>query len=213
MPRRRTVAEHAARIAALVGPTLARHETELIPLASALGRVASEPVVTSGPLPPFRNAQMDGYAARAADVRRGPVVLPVDGVVPAARAEPRTLEPGTLIRIMTGAPVPAQRLAGSPWLASLRAGLVPVAIGLSLATGLVTGGAAARGTGLEVAVCVAITAGAWLWVWQGRGSPGWAQIPACGWPEASSDADGFGTVYSAVFSSAGLSRPIELGGT
>jgi molybdopterin molybdotransferase len=48
---------------------------------------------------------MDGFAARAADVPRG-AVLPVDGVVPAARAEPRMLEAGTLIRIMTGAPMP-----------------------------------------------------------------------------------------------------------
>ncbi|WP_426959628.1 chromate transporter [Muricoccus radiodurans] len=70
----------------------------------------------------------------------------------------------------------AQRLSHDWRMAAVRAGLVPVAIGLSLATGLVTGGAAARGTGLEVAVCVAITAGAWLWVWQGRGSPGWALV-------------------------------------
>jgi molybdopterin molybdotransferase len=104
--RRRTVAEHAARIAALVGPTLARHETELVPLASALGRVTSEPIVTAGPLPPFRNAQMDGYAAHADDVRRVPVVLPVDGVVPAAASERSTLEPGHLLKVMTGAPVP-----------------------------------------------------------------------------------------------------------
>lgn len=106
MARRRTVDEHADRIAALVGPTLARQDSELVPLASALGRVSSEPVVTIGPLPPFRNAQMDGYAARAADVRRVPVVLPVDGVVPAAATSGSTLEPGHLLKVMTGAPVP-----------------------------------------------------------------------------------------------------------
>ncbi|GAA4752232.1 molybdopterin molybdotransferase MoeA [Amnibacterium soli] len=106
MARRRTVDEHAARIAALVGPTLARRESEQVPLAAALGRVASEPVVTSGPLPPFRNAQMDGYAARADDVRRAPVVLPVDGVVPAAASEGTVLQPGHLLKVMTGAPVP-----------------------------------------------------------------------------------------------------------
>jgi molybdopterin molybdotransferase len=48
---------------------------------------------------------MDGFAARAAELAEG-VVLPVDGVVPAARAEPRALRPGTVIRIMTGAPMP-----------------------------------------------------------------------------------------------------------
>lgn len=106
MARRRTVDEHAGRIAALVGPTLARREAEVVPLASSLGRVTTEPIVTSGPLPPFRNAQMDGYAARAADIRRTPVVLPVDGVVPAAATALASLAPGHLLKVMTGAPVP-----------------------------------------------------------------------------------------------------------
>ncbi|MGT2425108.1 molybdopterin molybdotransferase MoeA [Amnibacterium kyonggiense] len=106
MARRRTVDEHAGRIAALVGPTLARPDSEQVPLAAALGRVTSEPVTTAGPLPPFRNAQMDGYAARSADVRRTPVVLPVDGVVPAAASAAQTLAEGHLLKVMTGAPVP-----------------------------------------------------------------------------------------------------------
>jgi molybdopterin molybdotransferase len=106
VPRRRTVDEHAARIAALVGPALTHLGSESVPLASAIGRVTSEPVVTVGPLPPFRNAQMDGYAARAADVRWTPVVLPVDGVLPAAATTQATLVPGHLLKVMTGAPVP-----------------------------------------------------------------------------------------------------------
>jgi chromate transporter len=69
-----------------------------------------------------------------------------------------------------------QRLAGDWRLAALRAGLVPVAIGLTLATGLVTGSAAARGAGLELAVSVAITAGSAIFVWQSKHSPGWALV-------------------------------------
>jgi molybdopterin molybdotransferase len=106
MARRRTVDEHAARIAALVGPSLNQRDAEVVPLAAALGRVLVEPVVTAGPLPPFRNAQMDGYAARHADVRRTPVVLPVDGVQPAGAAVQTTLAEGRLLKVMTGAPVP-----------------------------------------------------------------------------------------------------------
>lgn len=106
MVGRRTVAEHAARIAALAGPSLAAHGVERVPLAAALGRVTAAPVVAAGPLPPFRNSQMDGYAARAADLRAAPVVLPADGVVPAAAAVPVALEPGHLLKVMTGAPVP-----------------------------------------------------------------------------------------------------------
>jgi len=67
-----------------------------------------------------------------------------------------------------------QRLAGDWRLAALRGGLVPVAIGLILATGLVTGAAAARGTGAEIAVSVAITLAAAVFTWRSRFSPLWA---------------------------------------
>lgn len=103
--KRRSVAEHAARVRALVEPVIARLGAETLPLEQAQGRVTAEAVHAPTAVPPFRNAQMDGFAARAAELSEG-VALPVDGVVPAARAEPRTLPPGTLIRIMTGAPMP-----------------------------------------------------------------------------------------------------------
>lgn len=67
-----------------------------------------------------------------------------------------------------------QRLAGDWRLAALRAGLVPVAIGLILATGLVTGAAAARGTGAEMAVALAITGASALFTWRSSLSPLWA---------------------------------------
>lgn len=102
---RRSVDQHAALIRALVGPVAAGLGGEPVPLAEALGRVAAEDVRAPTAMPPFRNAQMDGFAARAAELAEG-IVLPVDGVVPAARAEPRVLRPGTVLRIMTGAPMP-----------------------------------------------------------------------------------------------------------
>ena len=67
-----------------------------------------------------------------------------------------------------------QRLAGDARMAALRSGLVPVAIGLTLATGLVTGAAAAKGTGAEVTVAVLITAASAVFVWRSRLSPIWA---------------------------------------
>ena len=70
----------------------------------------------------------------------------------------------------------AQRLAGDARMAALRAGLVPVAIGLILATGLVTGAAAARGTGTEVAVAALITFVSALVVWRSDVSPIWALL-------------------------------------
>jgi molybdenum cofactor synthesis domain-containing protein len=76
-----------------------------VPLDDALGRVAAAAVAAAGPVPPFANSAMDGYAVRSADVTGAPVTLAVAGTVTAGRVgEP--LQPGQAIRIMTGAPVP-----------------------------------------------------------------------------------------------------------
>jgi molybdopterin molybdotransferase len=84
---------------------------ECVPLNEAIGRAIAAPVLARATLPPWDNSAMDGYAVRAADVvgasLDSPVVLPVSGVVRAGGDAGRTLEPGSAIRIMTGAPVPA----------------------------------------------------------------------------------------------------------
>ena len=80
-------------------------------LANALGAVLVADVTAHWPLPSFDNSAMDGYAVRAADVITAsedqPVVLPVNGEIAAGDTGIRDLVPGSVIRIMTGAPVPA----------------------------------------------------------------------------------------------------------
>ena len=76
-----------------------------VPLDEALGQVAASAVVAAGPVPPFANSAMDGYAVRAGDVAGAPVTLAVTGTVTAGRVGGPLL-PGRAIRIMTGAPVP-----------------------------------------------------------------------------------------------------------
>jgi molybdopterin molybdotransferase len=80
-------------------------------LADALGAVLVDDVTARWPLPSFDNSAMDGYAVRAADVAMAsdvnPVVLAVDGEIAAGDTGVRDLVPGTVIRIMTGAPLPA----------------------------------------------------------------------------------------------------------
>ncbi|WP_444895492.1 molybdopterin molybdotransferase MoeA [Microbulbifer sp. SSSA005] len=80
--------------------------TETLPLAQAAGRVLAEDVISTVNLPPCDNSAMDGYALRFEDLASGlPLELigksfagaPFDGVV----------NPGTCVRIMTGAAVPA----------------------------------------------------------------------------------------------------------
>ncbi|GAA1954310.1 molybdopterin molybdotransferase MoeA [Agromyces allii] len=88
---------------------LGARPTERVAVADALGRITASPVESPIALPPFRNAQMDGFAVRAADVAGAtdaPVTLPVVGEVAAAPGLPSPLVPGTAVRIMTGAQVP-----------------------------------------------------------------------------------------------------------
>ncbi|MEO8528690.1 MAG: gephyrin-like molybdotransferase Glp [Pseudolysinimonas sp.] len=104
MPRT-PVAEHEARVRALLGGLSVR-SSDVVPLADALGRVTASDVVSPIPLPPFRNSQMDGFAVRASDVVAAPVDLPLVGEIAAAPGTPAPLLAGTVVRIMTGAPVP-----------------------------------------------------------------------------------------------------------
>ena len=80
--------------------------TETIPAFDADGRVLAENVVAGLNLPPFDNSAVDGYAVRFADLLpRGDTVLPVVGRI-AAGGAPDAAQPGTAVRIFTGAPMP-----------------------------------------------------------------------------------------------------------
>ena len=81
-----------------------------LPIVDALGLVLAEEIVADAPVPPFPNSAMDGFAVRAADTAGAsvetPVRLRVLGEAPAGYAPTVAVEPGTAVRIMTGAPVP-----------------------------------------------------------------------------------------------------------
>ncbi len=84
--------------------------TEL-PIGEALGRALAVDVASRVNHPPWNNSAMDGFAVRADDVRgateEAPVRLPVSDEVPAGAFPRGPLAPGTAVRVMTGAPVPA----------------------------------------------------------------------------------------------------------
>ena len=71
------------------------------------------------PLPPFDNSAMDGYAVRAADLAgataEAPVTLPVRGEIAAGDTGSYRVEPGSCLRIMTGAPLPRAQTRWSRW--------------------------------------------------------------------------------------------------
>lgn len=86
---------------------------EQVALESALGRALAQDIVSSIDLPPWDNSGMDGYAVRRADVHGASVTslreLTVLGTSMAGAdiAALPTVTPGTALRIMTGAPIPA----------------------------------------------------------------------------------------------------------
>ncbi len=82
-------------------------EPERVPILEALGRVLAEEVAADRDIPPLPNSAMDGYAVRAADVAGVPARLRVIAEAPAGRLCPVEVAPGTAVRIMTGAPIPA----------------------------------------------------------------------------------------------------------
>ncbi len=79
--------------------------SERVPLLEAAGRAIAEDVIASQPLPAFDNSAMDGYAVQAEECLIGKT-LPIDGYIPAGKTLIKPLEPGTVAKIMTGAPVP-----------------------------------------------------------------------------------------------------------
>ncbi len=83
---------------------------EQVPLHRALGRVLAEDVACPVDMPPFDNSAMDGYALPAG--AEGD--LEVAGESRAGRPAAGALEPGTAMRISTGAAVPAGTAAVVP---------------------------------------------------------------------------------------------------
>ena len=86
-------------------------EAEPVPILEALGRVLAEDVRAEADIPPHANTAMDGYALQAADTLGASVEKPrrlcVIADLAAGYVAERQVTPGTAIRIMTGAPIPA----------------------------------------------------------------------------------------------------------
>jgi molybdenum cofactor synthesis domain-containing protein len=73
----------------------------------ALGKILATDVVARENVPHFANTAVDGYAVRSVDVAQAPVELSVIGELAAGARPAQSVEPGTAIRIMTGAPIPS----------------------------------------------------------------------------------------------------------
>lgn len=81
-------------------------EKEELRLFEAGDRILSDDVFARINLPRFDNSSMDGYAVRAADAVTG-AVLRIIGEQPAGPDQSLKVDPGTAVRVYTGAPIPA----------------------------------------------------------------------------------------------------------
>lgn len=100
---------------------------------AALGLVLDECVASDVDSPAHDKSLVDGYAIRAADLASGRAELRVLEQVLAGRVPQHPVDPGTAIRIMTGAPLPVgadavvmvertqtgPQVAGGPWQVSI----------------------------------------------------------------------------------------------
>ncbi|BFM25910.1 molybdopterin molybdotransferase [Microbacterium testaceum] len=110
-----TVEEHRARVLDAVAVL----PVETVRLADAAGRTLAAPVRAAHDLPGFDNSSMDGFAVRLADVEgadaENPVTLRVVADLPAGSSDDPSFGAGEAVRIMTGAPVPADADAIVPF--------------------------------------------------------------------------------------------------
>jgi molybdopterin molybdotransferase len=87
-------------------------------LADAEGCVLAEDVAAAVSLPSFDNSSMDGYAVMSSDLtpasERSMVTLPVTAEIAAGDTGAYRLAPGTAMKIMTGARLPAEADAVVP---------------------------------------------------------------------------------------------------
>lgn len=85
-------------------------EAETLPLADAADRVLAQRVESGVDVPQFRRAMMDGFALLATDTQGATtynrLMLRVVGEAWPGRPFDGKVEPGTAVRIMTGAPMP-----------------------------------------------------------------------------------------------------------
>ena len=78
---------------------------EKVEVLESLGRVLAEDIFAPWDMPLWNNTAMDGFAVRAGDCA-GPVSLKVSGFLPAGENMTASVEPGTAVKILTGAPIP-----------------------------------------------------------------------------------------------------------
>ncbi|MFO1021202.1 MAG: molybdopterin molybdotransferase MoeA [Planctomycetales bacterium] len=106
---------------------------ETVSLSAAYGRVLAEDVTASIDVPAFDRSAMDGFALRGSETTGAgdyqPLPFRIIGVSTPGKPASQTVVPGTCVRIMTGAPLPAGADAVLPAEYTRETGAVMEAVG------------------------------------------------------------------------------------
>ncbi len=109
-PFRLLVSHEEAERLLLSSVTPVERTERITKIGEAVGRVLGQDVVSTGDVPPFDRAAMDGYAVRAEDTFgasiENEVTLRVVGEVHAGTQPDITVSRGTCVQVATGAPLP-----------------------------------------------------------------------------------------------------------
>ncbi|MCF1432079.1 MAG: molybdopterin molybdotransferase MoeA [Shewanella sp.] len=92
-------------IVKLLDQVQSTRDTEIVPLSQAMGRILVEDLASMLDLPPFDNSSMDGYAFRLEDLQHSNT-LKLVGYSFSGHPYEGEYQPGSCVRIMTGALVP-----------------------------------------------------------------------------------------------------------
>lgn len=95
----------------IIAESIPKAPSEVVPLLEVHHRILAADVFSDVDIPPFDNSSMDGYAIRSEDTiganDHQKAILNLAGEVSAGDVFQGSLQRGSAIRIMTGAPVPA----------------------------------------------------------------------------------------------------------
>lgn len=87
----------------IISATILTLDSEILPIEVTVGRVVTKDYVAAFDLPRFNNSAMDGYAVKVNDTKQ---TVKCTDVIYAGDNPKMTLELGSTIKIMTGAPIP-----------------------------------------------------------------------------------------------------------
>lgn len=106
--RLKSMVQVDAAMALIAGRAPLPEARETLSVSQARGRILARPVHAAQDMPPFDNAAMDGYGVDCdAFHGAGPWTFPVAARLPAGQAPFVLAQPTGVVRIFTGAPVPA----------------------------------------------------------------------------------------------------------